>query len=292
MPSKTRTPPSPRESSHRDDEYILGTGEQESVRLGLQHRLWSASAHNLWERAALVPGMTVLDVGCGPGHATMDLAEIVGPSGHVYAVDESPLFLKHLHDKAQGRHLTNIERILGDAQQIAQLLPQLAAGGGSVDLAYARWVLCFVQNPEAVVAGVARLLKPGGRFAIQDYFNYEAMSLAPRSEPFARAVRAIAKSWRDRGGDPDIVARLPAILRKHGLELADVRINQRVARPNSSIWHWPEAFWKSYIPRLVVMGYLTEADQKAFEAAWSEAGSDADAFMMLPPVYDVLAIKQ
>jgi ubiquinone/menaquinone biosynthesis C-methylase UbiE len=285
MPSPTRTPPAPQAAR---DEYVLGTGEQESDRLGLQHRLWAAAAHNLWERAGLVPGTSVLDVGCGPGHATMDLAEIVGPRGRVVAVDESPLFLKHLHDKAQGRRLGNVERVLGDAQQLPQLLREHT---GSFDMAYARWVLCFVPNPEAVIAGIASMLKPGGRFAIQDYFNYEAMTLAPRSEPFSRAVRAIAQSWRERGGDPDIVARIPAMLRAHGLELKDIRVNQRVARPQSSIWAWPDAFWSSYIPRLVVMGYLTESDQKAFEAAWSEASADPDAFMMLPPVYDVCATK-
>ncbi|MEX2218259.1 MAG: methyltransferase domain-containing protein [Phycisphaerales bacterium] len=293
MPGKTRTPPQ-KGPQGGDAEYILGTGDHESDRLGLQHRLWAASAHQLWERAGLQPGMTVLDVGCGPGHATMDLAEIVGGArgdgggGRVVAIDESPLYLKHLHNKAQARSLSNIERILGDAQELATLIPQHAA---TFDLAYARWLLCFVSDPAAVVAGVATMLKPGGAFAIQDYFNYEAMTLAPRSEPFARAVRAIGKSWRDRGGDPDIVARLPAMLRAHGLEVADLRINQRVATPHSTIWAWPDAFWKSYIPRLVVMGYLTEHDQHAFEAAWSEASSDPDAFMMLPPVYDLLAIK-
>jgi ubiquinone/menaquinone biosynthesis C-methylase UbiE len=287
MTAPTRTPPAKRPADR--EEYILGTGDRESDRLGLQHRLWAASAHNLWERAGLLPGMSVLDVGCGPGHATMDLAEIVGPTGRVVAVDESPLFLKHLHDKAQGRHLHNVERVLGDAQQLSQLLPEHTA---SFDLAYARWVLCFVPHPESVISGVAAMLKKGARFAIQDYFNYEAMTLAPRCEPFSRAVRAIGQSWRDRGGDPDIVSRLPGLLRAHGIELSDIRINQRVARPKSSIWAWPDSFWSSYIPRLVVMGYLTESDQKAFEAAWSEASTDPDAFMMLPPVYDLCATKR
>lgn len=286
MSSQTRKPPSP--SAH-SAEYVLGTGEQESDRLGLQHRLWAASAFNLWERAGLLPGMSVLDVGSGPGHATMDLAEIVGPRGRVVAVDESPLFLKHLHDKAVGRHITNVQRVLGDAAQLPALLPEFT---DSFDLAYARWVLCFVPSPDAVVAGIAALLKKGGKVAIQDYFNYEAMTLAPRSEPFARAVRAIGKSWRDRGGDPDIVARLPGMLRARGLEVVDIRINQRVARPGSSIWAWPDVFWNNFIPKLVQMGYLTEADAKAFEAAWSDASANPDAFMMLPPVYDVLAIKR
>jgi ubiquinone/menaquinone biosynthesis C-methylase UbiE len=285
MPSSAPTPARPPEN----EEYILGTGEQESARLGLQHRLWAASAHVLWERAGILPGMTILDVGCGPGHATMDLAEIAGPRGHVYAVDESALFLKQLHDRAAARQLRNVERILGDAQQIHQLLPHLLA---KADFAYARWVLCFVPDPEAVVAGVAALLKRGGCIAIQDYFSYESMTLAPRRDAFSRGVQAIGRSWRDRGGDPDIAARLPGLLRQHGLEVTYLNVNQRVATPDSTIWQWPDSFWQNYLPRLVEMGYLTGDEAAAFEAAWAQAASDPDSFMMLPPVWDIIARKR
>lgn len=282
-PSPTR-PPAP-----DTQEYVLGTGDQESTRLGLQHRLWSAAAHNLWELAGIRPGMTILDVGAGPGHASIDLAEIAGPRGRVFAVDESPLFLKHLHDRVLGRHLNNVERILGDAQQLPALLPNLA---GKVDFAYCRWVLCFVPDPEALVRGVASLLKPGGRFAVQDYFNYESMTLAPKREAFSRVIRAVGKSWRARGGDPDIVSRLPGLFRKHGLDVSHLAVNERIARPHATMWAWPDTFWASFLPRLVEMGEITREEQKAFEACWSEASDDPDSFMLLPPVFDVVGIKR
>jgi ubiquinone/menaquinone biosynthesis C-methylase UbiE len=270
-------------------EYILGVDEQESARLGLQHRLWSASAHEAWERARLQPGLTVLDVGCGPGYATIDMAHVVGPRGRLIAVDESPLYLKHLHDRAQGQHVRNVQRMLGDVQQLDALLP---GAGGAVDFAYARWVLCFVADPEAVVRGVSRLLKPGGRFVIQDYFNYEAMSLAPRRDAFSRVIRAVASSWRDKGGDPDIMSRLPALCRRHGLEVTDLRCNERIARPGEMMWHWPDSFWSSFVPRLVEMGYLSAAERDAFDACWAEASADPDTFMFLPPVFDLIAVKR
>lgn len=282
----TATTGKPRPPSN---EYVLGVDERESHRLGLQHRLWSASAHGAWERARVEPGQTVLDVGCGPGHATIDLAQIVGPSGRVIAVDESPLFLKHLHDRVQGQHLRNVQRVLGDVQQIDALLPNLA---GEADLAYARWVLCFVRDPEAVVRGVAGLLSRGGRFVVQDYFNYEAMSLAPRRPAFSRVIAAVGKSWRERGGDPDVMSRLPGLCRKHGLEVSDLRSNQRIAQPGSMMWHWPDTFWESFVPRLVEMGYLTPAEREEFDACWAEASGDAATFMFLPPVFDLIAVKK
>ncbi|MFN0134239.1 MAG: methyltransferase domain-containing protein [Phycisphaerales bacterium] len=283
MPSKS---PARRE---QPKEYVLGTDQTESDRLGLQHRLWSACAHDLWEQARIGPGQLMLDVGCGPGHATIDMAEIAGPTGRVIAIDESPLFLKQLNDRVQGRHLSNVDRVLGDAAKLGEMLPYIQ---GAADLAYARWVLCFVPDPEAVVAGVAALLKAGGRFAVQDYFNYESMSLAPRREAFSRVIRAVAASWRGRGGDPDIMSRLPGLFRKHGLEVAHLAVRQRIATPGSTMWNWPDSFWRSFVPRLQEQRQITAEERAAFERAWAEASADPDTFMQLPPVFDLVGVKR
>jgi ubiquinone/menaquinone biosynthesis C-methylase UbiE len=272
----------------KPDEYILGTGDQESARLRLQHRLWSAAAHRLWEQAGIAPGQTVLDVGCGPGNATVDLAQIVGEGGRVIAVDESPLFLKQLHDRVSGLRLSNVERLLGDVREVDDLLPDLSE---RVDLAYARWVMCFVANPDEVVDAVARLLRPGGHFIVQDYFDYERMTLAPRSEIFSRIVRGVAESWRSRGGDPDVFGRLPGLLREKGLEVVHLDVAQRIARPDSTMWAWPETFWRSFLPRLSAMGLITADEQSEFEAMWLQASSDPDTFCVLPPVFELIAVK-
>jgi len=276
-------------TGRNNSEYVLGTGTTESVRLGLQHRLWSALAHQLWERANLQPGHTVLDLGCGPGHATVDLAQIVGPTGRVIAIDESAAFLKQVHDEARARNLTNITRVLGDVQDLDTCLP---GSESSVDLAYARWVFCFLARPEDVIAGLARVIKPGGKLTIQDYFSYESMTLAPRRDAFTKVINAIGRSWRSRGGDPDIVGRLPAMLSRHGFEVVHIMANQRVARPGTTMWHWPASFWSSYIPRLREFGFISASEQDQFEATWRDASEDPDTFMVLPTVFDVVAVKR
>jgi SAM-dependent methyltransferase len=224
----------------------------------------------------------------------MDLAEIVGPTGRVVGIDESPAFLKQLHERAQGRHLRNIERTLGDVQKLAEAFP---TDHDSFDIAYARWVFCFVPDPASVVEGIARLLKPGGRLAVQDYFSYESMTLAPRHPAFTRVIKGIGDSWRARGGDPDVMARLPAICRQHGLEVKHLSVSERLARPpaanmGSTMWHWPDSFWRNFVPRLVDMKQITPEDAAAFHEAWAEASRNPDAFMVLPPVFDLIAIKR
>ncbi len=292
MSSATAKPPSvkPSLSPTEQAEYVLGTDSDESVRLGLQHRLWSASAHTLWERAGLQPGHTALDLGCGPGHATVDIAQIVGPHGRVIAIDESAGFLKQLRDHAESRRLTNIERVLGDVQELGECIQD---GAGSVDVAYARWVFCFLNNPEGVVTGLSRLMKQGGRIAIQDYFNYErCLTLAPRREAFSKVIQAVGASWRSRGGDTDVMGKLPGLLQRHGFEVTHLDVVQKIARPNTTMWHWPNSFWQTFIPKLVEGGFITADDQAAFHRCWDEASRDPASFIQLPPVFELIATKK
>ncbi|MCL4741749.1 MAG: methyltransferase domain-containing protein [Phycisphaerales bacterium] len=268
-------------------EYVLGTDEAELARLGFQHRLWSDTAHALWQSAGIRPGMRVLDVGCGPGYASLELAQIVGASGAVVGVDESEPFLEFARARAALLGVSHTDFRVGDATDLASVgLPE-----ATFDLVYARWVLCFVPDPEAVVRGLATLVRPGGRVAVQDYFNYQSLTLAPRREAFDRVIRAVVRSWRDRKGDPDVMARLPRLFREHGFRTDLLRPTKVLTRPGESMWHWPDSFWRSFLPRLEKMGYITAEERAGFEGAWAEASSDPDTFMLLPTVFDLVVAK-
>ena len=62
------------------------------------------------------PGDTVLDYGCGPGAYVPDLAERVGATGVVYALDLHPLAIESVRDRVQKRGLENVETILSNCQ--------------------------------------------------------------------------------------------------------------------------------------------------------------------------------
>lgn len=274
------------ETEERD--YILGTNDAELDRLGLQHHIWSGPAFALWERAGFRPGHTVLDVGCGPGFASLDLARLLGPTSRVIAVDESQRFVSHLVAQMKAQAIETIDARVGDVQR----LDQCGIPAGSVDAAYCRWVLCWVRDPAAVVAGVARALRPGGVFAVQDYFNYLSLTLAPRSEAFTRVIQAVGESQRASGGDPDVAGRLPRIFRDHGLEVREIRPILRVARPGDLLWQWPTTFFRNYVPRMVAAGFLTPAEQQAFEREWAYRTDDPTSFFVTPPVFDIVGIKR
>ena len=128
-----------------DKDYVLGTHDQEIERLGLQHRVWRPRVTDAWRRAGFTVGQTLLDIGCGPGYATIDLAEIAGREGRAIGIDRSRRFLDAGAAAARARGLANIEWLEQDLDE--QDLPALQADG-----AWSRWVYAFVRDPRALLA--------------------------------------------------------------------------------------------------------------------------------------------
>src|SRR5215468_10855013 len=91
-----------------DLDYVLGTHEKELARLGLQHRVWRPVVLDCWQRAGITVGKRVLDVGAGPGYATVDLAEIVGPTGQVVALERSENFIRAMEEASRSRSPGNV----------------------------------------------------------------------------------------------------------------------------------------------------------------------------------------
>jgi SAM-dependent methyltransferase len=256
-------------------DYVLGVNSAEIERLALQHRVWRERALGLWRRAGLRTGASVLDVGCGPGWATVDLAEMVGPAGRVVAVDRAPEFLAHAHALAAERRLTWLQ-----TREIE--LPEPLAVDASIDFAWCRWVLAFTKDPAAVLASIATAVRPGGVLAIQEYAHYRAWSLLPAVPGFTRFVEAVIDSWRDEGGEPDVALELPALLDRSGFDLLAFDAFVDVLESDDFAWQWPASFARSGASRLVELGKLTDTEAKA--ACMALEAAAAHGQRMITPV--------
>ncbi len=107
-------------------------------------------------------GMTVCDIGCGNGYYSLRLAEMVGPSGRVLAVDIQPEMLRMLRERAAEKEIKNIRPILSSSHN-----PNLP--DGEVDLILLVDVYHEFSHPEHMLAAMRRSLSPKGLIALLEY---------------------------------------------------------------------------------------------------------------------------
>lgn len=265
------------------DDYLLGDSDPELARLRDQHDVWRHATQAGWRSVGLATGDRVLDVGCGPGFTTRELAEAVGPSGEVVGIDPSDRFSAHLLAAAGRSGLANIEVRTVDIEGLQD--------DQGFDLIHVRWVLCFLADPGVAIRKLAGLLRPGGHLVTLDYFNYRAFAIAPRIPSMRVVVQAVFDSWERSGGSLEVQGETPVHCAAAGLTVTDVAQVSGVARPGDPRFDWPENFLRGYVPRLVNDGLLDEATAAAFLADWSRRKAEPGTFLYLPPLLRVVARK-
>lgn len=103
-------------------------------------------------------GEQVLDIGCGCGQTSLELAQRVGPSGQVLGVDISEPMLEVARRRGGEAGLANVSFLAADAQTRA--FPP-----GGFDLAFSRFGVMFFDDPTAAFRNIAAALRPDGRLA-------------------------------------------------------------------------------------------------------------------------------
>jgi SAM-dependent methyltransferase len=267
-----------------DSDYVLGTGDDETARLGLQHLVWRSRALDAWVRAGFTTGQTLLDIGCGPGYASVDLAEIVGATGRVLALDRSRRFLDALETTRRARGLQQLSSRELDLEHAD--LPEIGADG-----AWCRWVLCFVKQPRALLARIGKALRPGGVLVLHEYFDYGTWRMLPRSREVEEFVGVVMESWRAEGGEPDIGLNLPLWLAESGFTVKTVRPIIDVIPSSNFVWQWPKAFLHSNLSRLVNLGRLTPERAGNMAQAFAACEAAPHTLMITPGVLEIVASR-
>ena len=270
------------QSKERD--YVLGTHEAELARLGVQHRAWRSVVLDCWQTAGITVGSQVLDVGAGPGYATVDLSEIVGSSGKVVAIERSTNFVKALTDTIRARELANV-----DVHELDLINDELPAS--AFDFAWCRWVLCFVSDPALLVRKIAGALRHGGRAIFHEYGHYTTWQLFPRRPSLEEFRSHVIASWRASGGEPDTGLSLPSWLANTGLTIRSIEPRIFCIRPDNYMWQWPAQFIEVHLSRLHELGRIDNAFAANVRRDLREAESESNSFMLTPLVLEIVAEK-
>jgi SAM-dependent methyltransferase len=265
-------------------DYVLGTHDEELARLGLQHRVWRPMVLDCWRKAGITVGSRVLDMGAGPGYATVDLAEIVGSAGQVVALERSNKFVNALKEAVRARSLTNVK--IHELDLMTDSFPE-----NDYDFSWCRWVLSFVSDPALLVQKLGNAMRKGSISIFHEYGHYETWRFFPRIPSQEKFREHVIATWRESGGEPDSAPSLPALLLANGFVIRSAAPLIFCVRPNDYMWQWPATFIAIYLPRLIEMGRIDQKFADKVRGELASAARNSNVLMLTPLVLEIVAAK-
>jgi ubiquinone/menaquinone biosynthesis C-methylase UbiE len=202
------------------NEYVLRGGVAGAERLRLLARVMWPTTEVLLRRVGLAEGMTCLDVGCGIGEVTLELARWVGPHGKAVGIDLNEQFLQLSREEAKRRGLAAEFQVGNAADLHADKL---------FDLAYARFLLTHLPEPHKVLEGIGNKVRRGGLVVIED-IDFAEHFCRPDCPAFARYVELYQEVVRQNGGDACIGPRLTGLFADAGLREVQCEVVQPTFR--------------------------------------------------------------
>jgi SAM-dependent methyltransferase len=179
--------------------YIIRGGLSGRERLRLLSGVLRPSTRALLDRVGVPDGARCLDVGCGGGDVSLELA---ARGGRVMGVDvdEEKLAIAREEAAVTGRDVT-YRRVDVTSEDV----------GSDWDLCYSRFLLTHLTDPVGALRRLHRALRPGGALVVED-IDYGGCVSYPESAAFRRYCEIYVATAQLRGCDPNIGPRLPALL--------------------------------------------------------------------------------
>lgn len=247
-------------------------GHHESV---LRSHTWRTAANSAaYLLGSLKPHMRILDIGCGPGTITADLADLV-PDGRVTGVDRAPGILEQARATAAGRGLGNVEFAVADVHA-------LPYPDDSFCVVHAHQVLQHVGDPVRALREMRRVCKPGGFVAARDA-DFAAMTWYPASAGLDDWLELYQRVARANGGEPDAGRRLRSWALAAGFtDVTATSATWTFAAEEERAW-W-SGLWadrtvaSSYADLATENGHATTERLRDIAEAWREWGHRADGW--------------
>jgi trans-aconitate methyltransferase len=189
--------------------YIIRGGVEGKKRLEVLGRtMWPVTSRAL-ARAGLCRGMTSLDLGCGGGDVTLELAAVVGPDGQAVGVDYDEVKLALAREAGTKRGLRNLEFRQIDVEKWEE--------DSCYDFIYCRFLLTHLKDPRALLCKMLCAVRPGGAVLVED-INFAGYVHYPRCAALEKYVRLYQTAAARRGCDADIGPKLYLMLLDTGWE--------------------------------------------------------------------------
>jgi ubiquinone/menaquinone biosynthesis C-methylase UbiE len=239
-------------------------------------------------------GQRLLDVGCGPGSITVDLAAVVAP-GEVIGIDAAPGVLDQARELAAARGVGNVRFAPGDVYRLGSnddsvdVAPVDVASNGvagfdvaGFDVVYAHQVLQHLARPVDALREMKRVLRPGGLLAVRDA-DYATMVHAPHDERLDRWLELYHAVARHNRGEPDAGRWLRTWVAEAGFVDIVTSTSSWCYADDESTRRWGTQWASrvsvgSFADSALESGAATQADLDEMAAAWLEWSQQPTAF--------------
>jgi SAM-dependent methyltransferase len=224
----------------------------------------------------LRPGMSVLDIGAGPGTITVDLAALVEP-GRVTALETSDAAIQITRATVSSRGQANIEFVVGDVHQ-------LDVPDNTYDVVHAHQVLQHVGDPVQALREMRRVCKPGGLVAARDS-DYRAFAWFPELPELDEWMTLYQRMARANGGEPDAGRRLLSWALAAGFDKVDATASLwTFANQEDRDWWggmWADRILQSDLARQARDSGVPEEDLQGISTAWRTWAQAPDGWISL-----------
>ncbi len=253
-------------------------GHHESVLRSHRWRTAENSAAFLLDH--LRPGFSILDVGCGPGTITADLADRVG-DGEVVGLDRAGEVVAAATADFPATGHPNLRFTTGDVYE-------LGFADESFDVVYAHQVLQHLTDPVAALVEMARVVRPGGIVAVRDA-DYGAFTWFPADPALDRWLAMYHEVTRRNGAQADGGRHLPSWVLAAGLtEITVSSSSWTYATADERTWWgglWAERLERSDLAQQAVDdGVASREDLDEFAAAFRRWSLAPDGVFLVPNV--------
>lgn len=197
--------------------YIIRGGVEGKKRLEVLARVMWPTTSRVLREAGVAPGMTCLDLGCGGGDVTLQLAASTGPQGRVIGVDMDETKLDLARQTAKRDGLENV--------QFRRLNVEDWTEESQYDCIYSRFLLTHLADPQRVLRQMLRAVRPEGVAVIED-IDFGGHFCYPPCAGFDTYVRLYRMAAGRQGADADIGPKLYGMMLDAGWQDVNVNIVQ------------------------------------------------------------------
>ena len=256
-------------------ELTYVSGHHESV---LRSHTWRTAANSAgYLLSSLRPNMHVLDVGCGPGTITIDLATLV-PQGQVIGLDYAQEVVEQARATAAERRIGNVTFQVGD------ITTALDYPDGTFDVVHAHQVLQHVGDPVRALREMRRVAKPGGIVAVRET-DFSAMTWYPEVDGMRDWQDLYSTGARSKGGEPDAGRRLHFWASQAGFDRSSITATASTwCFSNADERAWWSGLWADRVVRSSLAtnaiggGHSTRDDLERIAAGWRAWGAHEDGW--------------